>query len=101
MDRWTIHFYLGKRELVEKLTEFLGARLNPAYKFGKSAGKVDVDGCRDQSEAWRVALWIHHNSSMKPRFVIEALDDSGKVTYNSDCKTCREAGGNHGMHVGS
>ncbi len=95
-DRWWIVFYLGKREIAAEMAEFLKERLNEAYSFEVRVGEVVVGNLRDKNDAWKVALFIKHNCGIRnPRYVIEARNANDKITWMSNCSSCREGEGQH------
>jgi hypothetical protein len=98
-EKWLIRFLLGSRELAEQMEKFLEMRLDPAFTFRQEAGEIVVENVDTRDRAWRVALWIKNQSGLRPRFVIEGLDERDNVIYISTCSLCR-SGGSHDKHAG-
>lgn len=97
MEKWSIRFLLGKRDLAAKLDDFLKEKLNPAYTHEVQAGNVIVGNCKDKNDGWKVALWVKHRSGLRPQFSVQAVDENGSVTYLGSCGKCKT--GKDGKHT--
>ena len=96
MDKWLIRFLMGRRELANKMAEFLRAKLDSVYTFEQRAGEVvvgfgpEVSRVPTRDDAWKLALFVKNQSGLKPIFVIEEMDEQGRMVWVSNCSMCRE-----------